>query len=99
MPARKKNRKPEPKKQRTEPTRSDRYVAFYSNHAQSRVSGVDMRLTFSEILFADEERLVIEERAAITMTPEQGKALKELLERNIEAYEKKVGKIRWPPKS
>ena len=95
----KKNKKPEPKKQRTEPTRSDRYVAFYSNHAQSRVSGVDMRITFSEILFADEERLVIEERASITMTPEQCKMLKDLLQRNIEAYEKKVGKIRWPPKS
>lgn len=99
MPTRKKNRKPEPKKQRIDRTRSDRYVAFYSNHAQSRVSAVDMRLTFSEILFADEERLVIEERAAITMTPEQCKALKELLQRNIEAYEKKVGKIRWPLKS
>ena len=99
MPARKKNRKPESKKQRTESTRSDRYVAFYSNHAQSRVSGVDMRLTFSEILFADEERLVLEERASITMTPEQCKALRDLLQKNIEAYEKKVGKIRWPPKS
>ena len=79
-----------------EVTRSDSFVRFYSNFTSITVSLHDMNVTFSEIISKGKEPIKIEERATIVMTPEQVRAVYNLLGRNIIAYEKDVGKLRQP---
>ena len=75
-------------------TRSGSFVRFYSNFTSITVSLHDMNVTFSEIISTGKEPFKIEERATIVMTPEQVKAVYDLLGRNIIAYEKAAGKLR-----
>lgn len=79
-----------------EVTRSDSFVRFYSNYTSITLSSHDMNVTFSEIISTGKEPIKIEERATIVMTPEQVRAVYNLLGRNILIYEKVAGKLRQP---
>jgi len=81
-----------------EVTQSDSFVRFYSNYATIAVSFQDMRVTFSEIVSTSKEPFRIEQHATIIMTPEQVKAIYDLLGRNILAFEKAAGKLRQQQK-
>ena len=84
--------------QETEIVRSEAYSRVYSNIANSSVSAIDFRITFCEVIQADESKRIIREHVTVTMAPEQAKALYELLGKNLKDYEEQVGPIRFPLK-
>jgi len=60
-------------------------------------SFLDFKFFFGEIMEATPEKLVIEERVAVIMAPEQAKSMLRLLDSQIKSYESVFGPIRIPP--
>jgi hypothetical protein len=61
------------------------------------VSFIDFKFFFGEIVEATQEKLVIEERVSVIMSPEQAKSVLRLLDTQISNYESNFGPIRNPP--
>ena len=66
---------------------------IYANNLNLTVTPFDFRLTFGEVLVADEEKLEILDKAVINMSPQHAKAVVAVLERNVRKYEKAYGTI------
>ena len=77
-----------------EAVRSSNYGDVYSDYASLRISSLDMKIVFSQILSDDDEKMRVEDQASVTMTPEHALEVWELLGRNIKMYEAKVGELR-----
>lgn len=76
------------------------YIKFYSNNAQVQGSIWDVKISFNEVVRIEplEEgrtKLIAEQHATVTMSPQHAKALLKALDRNIKAYESKFGEIVW----
>jgi hypothetical protein len=67
----------------------------YSNNASAMVTVWDMRLTFTEIVLEPDGGRV-EMRASVVMALNHAKALAQLLNHQIAAYEKANGEVRIP---
>ena len=85
-------------KQRTaKRIRTPDFVSIYSSSANIETSFNDLELFFGQIVEATTESLVLEERIAIILTPEQAKSVLRALQTSIESYETLYGPIRNPP--
>jgi len=81
-------------------TRPDSFVNFYSNNVRVEVSPWDIKFIFGEVEKAEVSadgrsisKLYVEDRARISMSPEHAKAFLNVLQKNIEQFEKQVGPI------
>src|SRR6267142_736183 len=77
--------------------RSNTFLSMYANSTQIRTTPWDIQLIFGEILSVDESKLVIENQLAVTLSPQQAKALVNALSGQVQAYERQFGEIRYAP--
>ena len=81
--------------QQDEPTilkYSDKFVRIYSNYTNLESGPFDFVFTFGEGKPSKIDALV-----DVTMSPQHAKALFEILKRQIEHFESKIGEITLPP--
>ena len=78
--------------------RSD-YRDSYANSVQVRMTIWDFFLTFGVMSDANAERVLIEAFQGIYLSPQQAKALANVLQQNILQYEGAFGEIRLEPQS
>jgi Protein of unknown function (DUF3467) len=77
--------------------RSNTFLSMYANSTQVRTTPWDIQLIFGEILSVDQNKLVIENQLAVTLSPQQAKALIDTLLGQVQAYERQFGEIRYTP--
>jgi hypothetical protein len=73
------------------------YREEYANSVQVRVSLWDFCLTFGRATQTQPDSLSIENFAGIFVSPQQAKALLNLLQQNMNQYEAAFGEIRLEP--
>lgn len=74
---------------------SDDFYTVYSNHARITFSQTDFRVFVGEIYLTSTSKTEIVENFCIAMSPQQAKAVLEVLQGTVAAYEKTFGAI--PP--
>ena len=77
--------------------KSETFVSLYANNIFIRTTPWDLQLIFGEILSVDERKLVIEQQLAINLSPQTAKSLLDVLDGQIQAYERQFGEIRYNP--
>lgn len=73
------------------------FSSIYSSSANIEANFNDIKVFFGQIVEATPEKIVLEERIAIIMTPEQAKSLMKALQITVNSYESLYGPIRNPP--
>jgi|SRR5215831_18854551 len=73
------------------------YRDSYANSVQVRMTMWDFFLTFGVMSDANTERVLIEAFQGIYLSPQQAKALSNILQQNIMQYEGAFGEIRLEP--
>jgi len=74
--------------------RSITFANIYANNTYLGFSNWDMWISFGEIMGQQGENLVVEEKARIVMSLQQAKAFIEVLNKNLELFEKQFGEIK-----
>jgi len=77
----------------------DDYRDNYANSVQVRMTMWDFFLTFGVMSDANSERVLIEAFQGVYLSPQQAKALANILNQNIVQYESAFGEIRLEPQS
>jgi hypothetical protein len=77
-------------------TTSENFVRLYANSAQVEVTLWDFRVVFGDTRKIDDGKLLVENSAVITMSPQHAKVFAALLSKNVLDYEKQVGEIKIP---
>ncbi len=78
---------------------SDDYRERYANSVQLRASLYDFFLQFGIVSQAAPDMVTIENFQGIFLSPQQAKALANVLQQNIQQYEAAFGEIRLEPQS
>ena len=73
------------------------YRDSYANSVQIRVSVWDFFLTFGTAMQATAEELTIQNHTGVYLSPQQAKALWNMLGQNLEQYEMTFGNIALEP--
>jgi hypothetical protein len=73
--------------------RSPAFVEAYSNNVNGAAGFHELRLIFGQIV-TDLDKPRIEDRAAVTMTWEHARDLRDLLDRLVKRYEEEHGPLR-----
>ena len=68
----------------------------YTNNVQLATTSFDIRLVFGEVHEVLEDKIVIEQRAQVTMSWVEAKILADFLRANIEAHEHLNGSLKLP---
>jgi len=77
--------------------RSNTFLSMYANSTQIRTTPWDIQLIFGEIFSVEPQKVVIENQLAVTLSPQQAKALVNALLGQVQAYESQFGEIRYTP--
>jgi hypothetical protein len=77
----------------------DDYRDNYATSVQVRMTMWDFFLTFGVMSDANSERVLIEAFQGVYLSPQQAKALANILNQNIVQYESAFGEIRLEPQS
>jgi hypothetical protein len=85
--------------QNLELTKRDDYREDYANSVQLRANLWDFLLMFGKADQQSPEAVKIENFQGVYLSPQQAKALYNLLQQNIQQYEQAFGEIRLEPKS
>ena len=75
------------------------YREGYSNSVQIRVSVWDFLLVFGTMTQPSQNLVEIHNFQGIYLSPQQAKALRNVLGQNVEQYEKAFGEIKLDPRS
>lgn len=75
------------------------YRESYANSVQVRVNLWDFLLLFGRINQTSPENVVIHNFEAIYLSPQQAKALMNVLQQNVSQYESAFGEIKLEPQS
>ena len=73
------------------------YREHYANSVQVRVSVWDFLLVFGRMQPLSTEEVEIHNFQGIYLSPQQAKALKTILDQNVQQYEKAFGEIKLDP--
>lgn len=68
------------------------FQSFYTNNIAYGLTQMDFVLIFGEIMDKENDQVIVERRARITMTPVQAKVLRGILNAQIKMFEEKLGK-------
>ena len=71
----------------------------YANSVQIRVSVWDFLLLFGTMTQSGQNRLEVRNFQGVYLSPQQAKALRNVLAQNVEQYEKAFGEIKLDPRS
>ena len=77
--------------------RSEAFVEIYANYVSFAASAWDMTIMFGRTVADDPRNPRIEQRAAVSLSPQTAKALAHILLRNLQSYEAEYGEIRIAP--
>ncbi len=80
-------------------TRTPDYREGYANSVQARVSLWDFFLSFGVINQTTSDTVTIQNFQGIFLSPQQAKALLNLLQQNVSQYEAAFGEIRLEPQA
>ena len=72
----------------------DGMLFAYANHHLVGWTGSDLRVTFGELIDAQPEKYVVEQRAQITLAWPQVKSLAQTLKSMVDAYEAENGAVK-----
>src|ERR1041384_7262915 len=78
---------------------TDQYREDYANSVQIRISVWDFLLVFGRVTQTAADAVTIHNTAGIFMSPQQAKALLNLLQQNINQYEAAFGHITLEPQN
>jgi len=81
--------------QELETVRSEKFIKIYANAANLEMTPWDFNIIFGELKKSN-DKVVIEQSVAITMSPQHAKALAGVLVGHVKQYEKMVGEINLP---
>jgi len=84
--------------QRIELTKREDYREDYANSVQLRANLWDFFLLFGKVEQQTPEEVKIENFQGVYLSPQQAKALLNLLRQNVAQYEQAFGEIRLDPK-
>ena len=73
--------------------RSPNFISCYSNNVEIGFSAWDMRLVFSEIVGAKDNKVIAEEHARVVMSLQHAKVFAVTLAQQIEQLERRFGEI------
>jgi hypothetical protein len=73
------------------------FTMVYANNAHFATSPWDLTLIFGQSITLDPHDMYIEQRVAITLSPQTAKAVAEFLLHNLMGYEQQFGQIRYTP--
>jgi len=80
-------------------TNTPEYRENYANSVQIRVNLWDFLLLFGRINQTSPENVVIHNFQAVYLSPQQAKALLNVLQQNVNQYESAFGEIKLEPQS
>ena len=76
----------------------DEVPSFYANNTNLSVSAYDFKITFGQVIEADDKGMLVDPKAIIFLSPQHAKAVSNLLVDQIKAYEKRTGQtVSDPP--
>jgi hypothetical protein len=78
-------------------TRSDQYRDSYANSVQVRMSVWDFRLVFGTMQQDSPDAVTVENFQGIYLSPQQAKALQNILSHNLAQYEQTFGTLALEP--
>lgn len=78
-------------------TKAPNFVSIYANSMNAEATFSDVKIYFGEITEASQERLAIEDKVSIVMSPEHAKSVLKALGVAIKGYEDSFGPIRTVP--
>ena len=81
-----------------EKRRSPDFKSYYTNYASVSSSPMDIRVTFSDFVNDERDKLMITEVASIAMSPQMAKAVAQILTANVHNFETAHGEINMMPK-
>lgn len=76
--------------------RADNYIELYSNNVEIKATYFDFEFIFGKIKQATPEKLDIENRTAISMSPQLAKTFLRIFVDNLQKYEDQYGLITTP---
>lgn len=76
-----------------EKRRSSDFKSYYTNYASVSSTPMDIRITFSDFVKDERDKLLITEVASIAMSPQMAKALAQILTANVVRFETTHGEI------
>ena len=76
---------------------TDQYREGYANSVQVRVNVWDFFLAFGTLQQPSENQVEVHNYQGVYLSPQQAKALTNVLKQNIEQYEKTFGEIKLDP--
>ena len=88
---------PDPQPTNIQMSKRSDYRDSYANSVQVRMTMWDFFLSFGVMSDANAERVLIEAFQGIYLSPQQAKALSNILQQNILQYEGAFGEIRLEP--
>src|ERR1700722_17488538 len=90
---------PTPQQPQVNVTQTENFRESYANSVQVRVSVVDFQLTFGLASSESPDQVTIRNHQAIFLSPQQAKALLNVLSQNIAQYEQAFGQLNLEPQS
>ena len=82
------------KQRAVEHTKSPEHTTIYANSAMIGPGFYDMRINFGQIIESDDEKVVIENRLCVVMSPQFAKAFLQVIQKNVKKYEDEFGTIK-----
>jgi len=89
----------QPVQPKVEPVQTDEYREKYANSVQLRASLYDFFLLFGQVSQTAPDTVTLNNFQGIYLSPQQAKALCNVLLQNIQQYEATFGEIRLEPQS
>lgn len=78
-------------------SKASTYLEVYANNCQLRASVSDFLIQFGRVEQTGPESLEVTHLAGIYLSPQQAKALRNVLTQNVANYEENFGEIRLDP--
>ncbi len=90
---------PTPQQPQVNVTQTENFRESYANSVQVRVSVWDFQLVFGLAASESPEQVTIRNHQAIFLSPQQAKALNNVLSQNIAQYEQAFGTLNLEPQT
>jgi hypothetical protein len=75
------------------------FAMVYANSAYFATLPWDLTVIFGQVVSVDPNNPYVEQRVAVTLSPQTAKLVLDFLRRNVAAYEQQYGEIRFSPSS
>ena len=77
--------------------RGPEFRVVYANSVRFAAAPWDLSLVFGQTIVDQVDDLHIEDRVTVTLSPQTARAMADILNKNLEDYERQFGEIRYTP--